>query len=65
MAFGHADCDLIYDRYICPVLRKLNVYPIRVAQRRHSADRPGRRRCAGLSRETTGNCQRTAENDKG
>jgi len=38
MAFGHADCDLIYDRHIFPVLRKLNLIPIRVDRRQHRDD---------------------------
>jgi len=38
MAFGHDDCDLIYDRHIFPVLRKLNLIPIRVDRRQHRDD---------------------------
>lgn len=38
MAFGHTDCDLIYDRHILPVLRKLNVSPIRVDRKQHRDD---------------------------
>ena len=38
MAFGHADCDLIYDRHILPILRKLKVTPIRVDRKQHRDD---------------------------
>jgi nucleoside 2-deoxyribosyltransferase len=38
MAFGHDDCDLIYDRHILPVLRKLKVTPIRVDRKQHRDD---------------------------
>lgn len=38
MAFGHGDCDLIYDRHILPILRKLNVSPIRVDRKQHRDD---------------------------
>jgi nucleoside 2-deoxyribosyltransferase len=38
MAFGHEDCDIIYDRHILPVLRKLKVTPIRVDRKQHRDD---------------------------
>lgn len=38
MAFGRTDCDLIYDRHILPMLRKLNLLPIRVDRRQHRDD---------------------------
>lgn len=38
MAFGQKDCDLIYDRHILPILRMLNVTPIRVDRRQHRDD---------------------------
>ena len=38
MAFGHKDCDLIYDRHILPILRKLKVTPIRVDRKQHRDD---------------------------
>jgi nucleoside 2-deoxyribosyltransferase len=38
MAFGHLDCDLIYDRQILPILTKLKVMPIRVDRKQHRDD---------------------------
>lgn len=38
MAFGHKDCDLIYDHHILPILRKLNISPIRVDRKQHRDD---------------------------
>ena len=38
MAFGHKDCDLIYDRHILPILSKLEVTPIRVDRKQHRDD---------------------------
>jgi hypothetical protein len=38
MPFGKQDCDMLYDRQIYPVLRKLNISPIRVDQREHKED---------------------------
>jgi nucleoside 2-deoxyribosyltransferase len=38
MAFGHPDCDLIYDHHIFPILTKLKVTPIRVDRKQHRDD---------------------------
>ena len=38
MAFGHDDCDQIYNRYILPILKKKHVEPIRVDMRQHKDD---------------------------
>lgn len=38
MAFGRKDCDLVYDRHILPILRKLKVTPIRVDRKQHPDD---------------------------
>lgn len=38
MPFGKPDCDAIYDKQILPVLRGLNILPIRVDRREHKED---------------------------
>jgi len=38
MAFGRDDCDAIYDRQIQPLLKSLNISPIRVDRREHKDD---------------------------
>jgi nucleoside 2-deoxyribosyltransferase len=38
MAFGHADCDTIYNRHIAPTLAGLGISPIRVDRRQHRDD---------------------------
>jgi nucleoside 2-deoxyribosyltransferase len=38
MAFGHKDCDLIYDNHILPILSKLKVTPVRVDRKQHHDD---------------------------
>jgi hypothetical protein len=38
MAFGHKDCDKIYDSKILPILRELRLFPIRVDRRQHRDD---------------------------
>lgn len=38
MAFGHEDCDLIYDKHILPLFDKIKVKPIRIDRKQHRDD---------------------------
>lgn len=38
MAFGHKDCDRLYDKHVVPTLRAMDIEPVRVDRRQHKDD---------------------------